>query len=150
MYIAYESRRGRARRAAETVAEAAASHGVATLVRSITEAVAKDLLDAPSLVIGCWAKVDTPFGGEPVRNVSKWIDTLPELQGKPIGMYCTYTFFPHTFADTTARTSEVLALLGAAIEEKGGKVVSSHSFHFQAFETSAEILVAEVLDHTAG
>lgn len=149
MYIAYESRRGRARRAAEAVAEAAASHGVATLVRSINEAVSEDILAAPGLVVGCWTRVDTPFGGDPVRLVSKWIESLPELHGKPIGLFCTYTFFPHTFADTAARTSEVLALLSAGIETKGGKVVSSHSFHFQEFENSAKILVDEVLDHMA-
>lgn len=147
MYVAYESRRGRARRAAEAVAEAAASHGVATLVRSISDAVSNDLVDAPALVVGCWTKVDTPFGGQPVRTVSNWIRSLPELHGKPVGLFCTYTFFPHTFADTTARTSEVLALLGGAIEEMGGKVVSSHAFHFQAFESSAETLVTELLDH---
>jgi flavodoxin len=150
MYIAYESRRGRARRAAEAVAEAAASHGVATLVRSIDVAVAEDLLAAPALIIGCWTKVDTPFGGEPVRRVSTWIDSLPELHGKPIGVFCTYTFFPHTFADTTARTSEVLARIGASLERKGGKVVSSHAFHFQAFEDSAETMASEVIGHIAG
>ncbi|MDX2342300.1 MAG: hypothetical protein QNL12_00495 [Acidimicrobiia bacterium] len=150
MYIAYEGRRGRARRAAEAVADAAASRGVPTLVRSINEAVSEDLLAAPALVIGCWTKVDTPFGGEPVRLVTKWISALPELHGKPVGIFCTYTFFPHTFADTAARTAEVLALLGAGIEQRGGKVVSSHSFHFQAFEKSAATLVSEILDHTAG
>ena len=150
MYITYESRRGRARRAAEAVAEAAASHGVPTLVRSIDEAISKDIQAAPALVIGCWTKVDTPFGGEPVRLVTKWIDDLPELHGKPVGMFCTYTFFPHTFADTAARTAEVLALLGAAVERQGGKVVSSHSFHFQAFEKSAETLVTEVIDQMTG
>jgi flavodoxin len=150
MYIAYESRRGRARRAAEAVAEAAASHGVSTLLRSINEAVSNDIQAAPALVIGCWTKVDTPFGGEPVRLVTQWIDSLPELHGKPVGMFCTYTFFPHTFADTAARTAEVLALLGAGVERKGGKVASSHSFHFQAFEKSAETLVTEVIDHMTG
>ena len=149
MYIAYESRRGRARRAAEAVAEAAASHGVATLVRSINEAVPEDILAAPGLVVGCWTRVDTPFGGDPVRLVSKWIESLPDLHGKPSGLFCTYTFFPHTFADTATRTSEVLALLGAGIENKGGKVVSSRSFHFQEFENSAKTLVDEVLDHMA-
>ena len=132
------------------MAEAAADHGVSTLIRSINEAVSKDIQTAPALVIGCWTKVDTPFGGEPVRLVTKWIDSLPELHGKPVGMFCTYTFFPHTFADTAARTSEVLALLGAGVERKGGKIVSSHSFHFQAFEKSAETLVSEVIDHMAG
>ena len=102
MYVAYESRRGRARRAAAAVADAAAAEGVATLVRSINEAVPDDIRFASGLVIGCWAKVDTPFGGEPVQRVIAWADHLPELNGKPIGVFCTYTFFPHTFADTTA------------------------------------------------
>ncbi|MCP4304026.1 MAG: hypothetical protein GY788_03920 [bacterium] len=150
MYITYESRRGRARKAAEAVAESAANHGESILVRTIAEAVPDDILAAPALIIGCWTRVDTPFGGEPVRLVTKWIDSLPELHGKPIGMFCTYTFFPHTFADTAARTAEVLALLGAGVERKGGKVVSSHAFHFQAFETSAETLVSEVIDHMPG
>ena len=150
MYIVYESRRGRARRAAEAVAEAAAAHGVPTLLRSKDEAVPDDLLEAPALIAGCWAKIDTPFGGEAVRGMSQWIETLPELHGKPIGLYCTYTFFPHTFADTATRTAEALAMMSRAIEEKGGKVVSSHSLHFQAFAKGAEDLVAEVLNHTTG
>jgi len=149
MYIAYESRRGRARRAAEAVAEAAASHGVSTLVRPIHDAVSEDIQAAPALIVGCWTRVDTPFGGEPTQRISTWIESLPELHGKPVGMFCTYSFFPHTFADTATRTSEVLALLTAGIEDKGGKVVSSHSFHFQSFERSAETLVSEVINHMA-
>jgi flavodoxin len=148
MYIVYESRRGRARRAAEAVAAAAASHGMPTLVRAMSDAISDDILEAPALIVGCWVRVDTPFGGDPVRSVTSWIESLPELHGKPIGMFCTYTFFPHTFSDTAARTSEALAVLSGAIEEKGGKVVSSHSLHFQAFEKGAETLVTEVLDHT--
>ena len=146
----YESRRGRARRAAEAVAEAAADQGVATLIRSIHEAVPEDLLAAEALVAGCWTRVDTPFGGEPVRHVVDWIEGLPPLDGKPVGIFCTYTFFPHTFADTTARASEVLAALGQAVELKGGKVVASHPFHFQAFEQSAATLVSEIVNHTRG
>ena len=148
MYIVYESRRGRARRAAEAVAENAAAHGVPSLLRSISSAVPNDILEAPALIAGCWAKIDTPGGGEPVRTMAKWIENLPELHGKPIGLFCTYTFFPHTFADTATRTAEALSLLGRAIEEKGGKVVSSHSLYFKAFEKSAGIVVDEVLQHT--
>jgi len=147
MYVVYEGRRGRARRAAEAVAEAAASRGVATLIRSIDEAVAEDLQTAEALVVGCWTRVDTPFGGEPVRRVVDWAQSLPALDGKPIGVFCTYAFFPHTFADTTARASEVLALLTAGFEQKGGKIVSCHPFHFQAFPGSATTLVSEMVDH---
>ncbi len=143
----YEGQRGRARRAAEAVAEAAASRSVATLIRSINEVAAEDLQRAEALVVGCWTRVDTPFGGEPVRRLLDWSQGLPELDGKPIGVFCTYAFFPHTFADTTARTSEVLALLTAGLEQKGGKVVSSHPFHFKAFPKSATTLVSEMVDH---
>ena len=150
MYIVYESRRGKARRAAEAVAEAAAARGVPSLLRSIEEAVPEDILEAPALIVGCWAKIDTPIGGETVRAASRWIEALPELHGKPIGLFCTYTFFPHTFADTATRTAEALAVMSRSIEEKGGKVVSAHSLHFQAFGKGAEELVAEVLDYTTG
>ncbi|MDJ0664865.1 MAG: hypothetical protein QNJ75_09910 [Acidimicrobiia bacterium] len=150
MYIVYESRRGKARRAAEAVAEAAAARGVPSLLRSIEEAVPDDILEAPALIAGCWAKIDTPLGGETVHATSGWIENLPELHGKPIGLFCTYTFFPHTFADTATRTAEALAVMSRAIEEKGGKVVSAHSLHFQAFGKGAEELVAEVLDYTTG
>jgi flavodoxin len=150
MYIVYESRRGRARRAAESVAEAAAARGVPTLLRSIEEAVPDDILEAPALIAGCWTKIDTPHGGETVQSVSQWFETLPELHGKPVGLFCSYTFFPHTFADTATRTAEALARLTRAVETKGGKVVSSHSLHFQAFDKGAEELVAEVLEHTPG
>lgn len=150
MHVAYEGRRGRARRAAEAIAEAAASRGVATLTRSINEVAAEDLQKAEALVVGCWTRVDTPFGGEPVRRMTDWLQGLPDLDGKPIGVFCTYAFFPHTFADTTARASEVLALLSAGFEQKGGKVVSSHPFHFQAFPESATTLVSEMVDHLQG
>lgn len=76
--------------------------------------------------------------------------TLPELHGKPVGLYCSYTFFPHTFADTATRTAEALARMSRAIEDKGGRVVSSHSLHFQEFAKGAADLVGEVLDHTGG
>lgn len=147
MYIVYEGRRGRARRAAEAVAQAAAEKGIATILRSIDEAVAEDLLGAKALVAGCWTRVDTPFGGEPVRRTVEWIESLPALDGKPVGVFCTYTFFPHTFADTTARASEVLAALSSGLELKGGKIVASHPLHYQAFEAGATKLVDEMVDH---
>ncbi len=149
MYIVYESRRGRARRAAEAVAEAAAARGVPTLTRSIEQAVPDDILESSALIIGCCVQIDTPGGGDPVRSTAVWIGSLPELNGKPIGLFCTYTFFPHTFADTATRTAEALAAMSRAVEEKGGKVVSSHSLHFQAFDTGAETIVAEVAEYTA-
>jgi hypothetical protein len=123
--------------------------GLATLIRSVAEVVPDDLRAAEALVVGCWTRVNTPFGGEPARHMVEWIEGLPNLDGKPVGVFCTFAFFPHTFADTTARVSEVLAALTRAFELRGGKVVSSYSLHLGEFEGNASALVSEVADHMA-
>jgi flavodoxin len=147
IYVVYESKRGKARRAAEAITDAAASQGVATLVRSIEETVADDVLAADALVVGCGVKVDTPFGGEPAHRVGEWIDGLPNLDGKRVGVFCTYSIFPHTFADTAARVSEVLAGLDRGIEGKRGKVVVSRSFHVREFPETATAFVGQILEY---
>ena len=147
MYVVYGTVRGRAKRAAEAIADAAATRGVATLVRSVNAAVPGDLVTADLLIAGCGTRVDTPGGGEPAQRLTSWSDGLPELDGLPIGVFCTYTFFPHTFADTAARTAGVLNRLERAFYQKGGKVVGSRSFHAREFTASSTELVGKAVDH---
>lgn len=145
MYVVCESRRGKVHQAADALSEAAAAHGVATLVRSIDEAVLDDLLATDVVVAGCKLHSDTPFGGEPTRRMSEWIDALPALDGLRVGVFCTYSFFPHTFADVTARVSEALAGLSSAFEAKGGRVVAAQGLHQGDFNTAAVSFVSKVL-----
>lgn len=145
MYVVCEKRRGKVRQAADAIAESAASHGVATLVRSIDEAVPEDVVSADLVVAGCKAQVDTPFGGEPTQRLREWIAELPALDGLPVGVFCTYAFFPHTFADVTARTSETLAGLSGAFASKGAVVVATQGLHQGEFDTAADGFVSKML-----
>ena len=150
MYVVCESRRGKVHQAAAAIAEAAAAHGVATLVRSIDEAVLDDLVAADFVITGCKLQSDTPFGGEPIRRMAEWINGLPALDGLRVGVFCTYAFFPHIFADVTARTSEALAGLSAAFEARGGKVVATQGLHQGELEGAAVSFVSTVLGDTEG
>ncbi len=143
--VAYESQRGRARRAAQAVAEAAAGHGVATLVRPIDDVEASDIAGADALIAGCWVRGDVPFGGEPARRMAAWVRGLPDLGGKPAGVYCTYRFFPHTFADTAARTAETLHKIGTGLELRGAAVTVTQSIHFGAMSDGAAKLIHRLL-----
>ncbi len=62
-----------------------------------------------------------------------------------MGVFCTYSFFPHTFADLTARTSKVLADLSAAFEARGGTVVAAQGLHQGEFDRAATPYVSKVL-----
>jgi len=150
MYVVCESRRGKVHQAADAISEAAAAHGVATLVRSIDETVLDDLLAADVVVAGCKLQSDTPFGGEPTRRMAAWINGLPALDGLRVGVFCTYAFFPHTFADVTARTSEALAGLSAAFEARGGEVVATQGLHQGELGGAAVSFVSKILGDTEG
>ena len=143
-YVVYESQHGKARRAAEAIAEKASALGFETVVRSIDESDVDEIGASDSLIVGCTAQVDTPFGGDVRTHTSRWIAGLPDLDGKPVAVYCTFSFFPHTFADVTARTSEVLHLLTRGMESRGGAVVTARGIQNRKLDEGAEALVAEL------
>ena len=105
MYVVYGTLRGRARRAAEAIAEAAATRGVATLVRPVGEAVDSDVVAADLIVAGCGTRVDTPFGGEPAQRLVDWVDGLSDLGGTPVGVFCTYTLSLIHISEPTRRAT---------------------------------------------
>jgi flavodoxin len=146
--VVYESPRGRARDTAEAVARAAASHGVATLISSIDEDVAKRVAkSADALIAGCWISGKVPFGGAPTQRMFDWIESLPPLEGKPVGVFCMYKFFPNTFADMATRTAEVESTLASSFEVIGGNVVASSSINLKSIDEGAALLVEMVLEH---
>lgn len=149
MYVVCEKRHGGVRQAAEAIAEAAAGRGVATLVRSIDEAVPEHLVAADMVVAGCKLHSDTPFGGGPAQHLREWVEDLPVLDGLPVGVFCTYTFFPHTFADVTARASGALATLSDAFASKGGRILATQGLHQGEFGSAAVSFVAKMLGSEA-
>jgi flavodoxin len=149
MLVAYESGLGRARRAADAVADAAAGRGVATLVRAIDEVDPEYIAGSEAVIVGCWTPGKVPFGDQPTRRMCRWIDGLPELDGKTIGVYCTYRFFPRSFADTATRTAETLHELSSRFELKGGTVAATRSINYWAIDEAAADLVRRTLGHVS-
>ncbi|NIQ29795.1 MAG: hypothetical protein GTN89_05360, partial [Acidobacteria bacterium] len=68
------------------------------------------------------------------------IGALPPLDGKRVGVFCTYRFFPHTFADTVTRVSETLYQFKRGLEEKGAVVVADEALHRRTIADSTESL----------
>jgi flavodoxin len=146
--VVFESRRGRARDAADAISDVAASSGIATLITSIDDDVMpKVVASADAVIAGCSTSGKVPFGDEPTQRLVDWVQGLPSLEGKPVGVFCTYKFFPNTFADMAARTGEIESAISRAFELKGGKVVASQSINFKSIEAGASTLVERVLEH---
>ena len=142
--VVYESKRDRSREVADAIADAAADHNLSTLIRTIDETTPKQIASAAAVVAGCTAAADVPFGHKPTRSIAQWINGLDSLEGKPVGVFCAYKFFPHTFADTTVRVSETLDKLSARFELKSGKVTAARWINLKSIDTDAAKLVDEL------
>lgn len=145
--VVCESQRGRAGTVAEAARDAARARGFGATIGVINDLAPATITSADALIAGCWMPGKAPFGDEPMQRMIGWIDSLEPLDGKPIGVYCTYRFFPHTFADTATRTAETEHLLQAKFEEKGGKVASKRAIHVNSIEEDTAALVDAVLKH---
>jgi menaquinone-dependent protoporphyrinogen IX oxidase len=129
LFIVYEGQRGKTGKIAGMLAERATEAGFNATAVDVEEARLMDVTTADVLAIGCSAIVDTPFGGESTHQMATFVSELPDLRAMPVVVYCTYRFFPHTFADVTTRTAEILGELEAAVMRRGGTVVSSHAIN---------------------
>jgi len=145
--VVCESQRGRAAAVAEAARDAARARGFGATIGVIDDLAPATIASAAALIAGCWMPGKAPFGDEPLQRMMGWIDSLEPLDGKPIGVYCTYRFFPHTFADTATRTAETEHLLQAKFEELGGKVAAKRAIHVNSIEEDTAALVDAVLEH---
>lgn len=143
--VVIEGGHARSQAAAHAIVDAATSYGVDARFLTIDKAEGSDVAAASALVVGCVAKTDTPFGGACAQSLTSWIEALPTLDGKPVGVFCTYRFFPHTFADVTTRTSEVLSGLEAAVLAKGGRVMASEAILNRRLGEGVSVLLAPFL-----
>lgn len=144
LFIVYEGQRAKAGKIAEMLAERVADVGIDATAIDLDEAHDIDVTSADALAIGCGAKVDTPFGGDSTTGLASWIAGLPDLRGMPVVVFCTYRFFPNTFADVTTRTAEILSGLEAAIGRRDGTVISSHAINRRHPEEGLTAVVEDV------
>lgn len=127
------------------MARAVRDMGQEPVVRLIDQVTADDIADAGTLLVGGWVRTRYPFGGDTIEHALRWIESLPPLDGKQVGVFCTYRFFPRTFADTTARVSEALGMVKRGFEAKGAAVVADHSLHMRSLEEGSRAFVNAVL-----
>ncbi len=133
--VLYQSRGGNTRIAAEAVAKAARDEGHTVTTKSVIEVQKSDIENADALFIGTWIQGFILFGVKPA-GATLWVPALPSLQGKPVGIFCTYAFNP--------RGS--LQALGELLTAKGAHIVGQRAFHRSSVGEGAQAYVRSVLE----
>ncbi len=143
--VVCESPRGKAHTVSEAIAEVAKARGLTAAIATVDSIAPDEVTDARSLIAGCWMPGRAPLGDEPKARMTAWIRSLPPLGGKPVGVFCTYRFFPTTFADLAARTAETERCLAEGFESKAAAVLARKSIHIGSIQTDAVRLLDELL-----
>lgn len=115
--VLYQSRNGHTRAAAEGVAQAARALNHSVILKSVIEARKTDVEAADVLFVGTWVQGFILFGVKPTE-AKLWVPALPSLEGKPVGVFCTYAFNP--------RSS--LRDLGLMLAQRGAILAGQHAF----------------------
>jgi flavodoxin len=131
--VLYQSRSGHTRDAAEAIAQAARNLNHEVVVESVIEVRAADVANADVLFIGTWVQGFILFGVKPA-GADLWVPALPSLEGKAVGVFCTYAFSP--------RGS--LRALGAMLEARGATILGQHAFHRRRPRDGAELFAQRI------
>jgi hypothetical protein len=132
--VVYQSRSGHTRQAAEAIAQAARDLNNEVTIKSVIEVRKADVEIADMLFVGTWVQGMILFGVKPA-GAEQWVPALPSLEGKPIGVFCTYAFNP--------RSS--LPVLSGLLAARGAKVLGQHAFHRSRPGDGAQLFVQSVL-----
>ena len=132
--VAYESRGGRTRRAAEAVADAVRARGSDATLKALSETTAQDIEHADAVAIGSWVQGFIVVKVGPAKAALDALDRLPAMGGKPAAVFCTYAANPRA----------TLATLRRSLEAKGAKVVAENASHRSHPDRGATELAARL------
>jgi flavodoxin len=132
--VLYQSRNGHTREAAEAIAQAAHDLKYEVVLKSVIEVSKADIERADKLFVGTWVSGMILFGVKPA-GAALWVPALPSLQGKPVGIFCTYAFNPRSSLDA----------LTAMLEAKGAIIMGQHAFHRSRTDEGAAQFVQNIL-----
>ncbi len=116
--ILYQSRHGHTRAAAEAIAQAVRDLNHNVNIKSVIEVQKADVEQADALFVGTWVQGFILFGVKPAE-ATLWVPALPDLTGKPVGIFCTYAVHP--------RGS--LNALAAMLSARGAVIAGQRAFH---------------------
>lgn len=137
--VLYQSRGGHTREVAETIGQALGKMNHDVSVKSVIEVSKADIEKADAVFVGTWVHGLILFGVRPA-GAELWVPSLPSLEGKPVGIFCTYAFNP--------RGS--LRMLGEMLEERGATIVGQQAFHRSRLNDGIEDFVGKVLAGVEG
>jgi flavodoxin len=132
--VLYQSRNGHTRQTAEAIASAARDQQLDVKVRSVAEVSPSEVERADLLFVGTWVHGLILFGVRPA-GADLWAPALPPLEGKPVGIFCTYRFNP--------RNS--LNKLDDLLTARGATVLGKRAFHQDAPTSGVDAFVREVI-----
>ncbi|MHB8244226.1 MAG: flavodoxin family protein [Acidimicrobiales bacterium] len=115
--VAYESRGGQTRRAAEAVASAVRDRGSNATLKALSETTAQDVEQADAIAVGSWVEGLILVKVGPAKAALEAVGRLPAMEGKPAAVFCTYAVNPRA----------TLATLRRSLEAKGAKVVAENA-----------------------
>ncbi|MDA8072673.1 MAG: hypothetical protein M0Z82_13995 [Actinomycetota bacterium] len=115
--VAYESRGGRTRRAAEAVATAVRERGSNATLKALSETTAQDIERSDAVAVGSWVEGFIVVNVGPAKAALRAVGQLPDMGGKPTAVFCTYAVNPRT----------ALATLRRSLEAKGATVVAENA-----------------------
>lgn len=133
--VAYESQTGHTHQAAEAIATAARAQGHEVIVKPIVDVGTEDVQRAEVLFLGTWVHGYILFGVKPA-GAAIWVPGLPDLAGKPVGVFCTYAFFPQA----------ALHELSALLQARGATIRDEHAFHRSRPTAGADEFVRSVVE----
>lgn len=116
--VLYQSRSGHTRACAKGIAQALRGLNHETVIASVIEVRVEDIERADLLFVGTWVQGFILFGVKPA-GADLWVPALPSLEGKVIGVFCTYAFSPRGSLRT----------LAAMLEARGATVLGQQAFH---------------------
>lgn len=136
--VMYQSRNGHTRHAAEEIARVTRDLNNKVSLKSVIEIQKADVDKADVLFVGTWVHGLILFGVRPA-GAELWVPALPRLEGKPVGVFCTYAFNP--------RGS--LQMLGSMLTARGARIVGQRAFHRNGLNDGAKAFVQSVLQSAA-
>ena len=138
--VAYESRGGRTKRAAEAIADAVRAAGHDVDARPLKEAGPDRIGAADLLFVGSWVEGYLLFGVGPAKAALRWVTGLPPLAGKNTAVFCTYALKPRG----------TLSTLGSGLKAKGASLRGEAGFHRKRPTEGAAEFAGKVLAASSG
>ena len=134
LLVAYESRGGKTKQAAEAIAGSAKEAGHDVSTRPLGDVSAADISAADALFVGTWVEGFILFGVGPAKPAIKAVTAL-SFGSKPVASFCTFGFNPRS----------TLATLRGLLEKSGARVVAERAFNRKEPGADAVGFVKEAL-----